>query len=365
MQFFKRLFDSDFMPHGHCYFWKPEVLWTNVIGDVVIVLAYFMIPFALFYFVKRRRDIRYPSMFMLFAAFIFFCGTTHLLDIISVWHPIYRLEGLVKIITGVVSITTAVLLFRILPVLLKVPTPDELKLAYKTLKQKTKKLEQANIYLEHFAHVSSHDLKSPLSSINALIALMEKKQAVNENAFIEFDLLKKSTHQLHKKVLALESIFIHSKTEALPKETIEFEKVLDEVKTVLSEQIASSNTIIISDFSSAKTLNFPHIHIRSVFKNLITNAIKYRRENESPVINISTKKTGDKILLTISDNGLGIDLSLHGDKMFKMFRRFHDHIEGSGIGLYMVKSILESYNATIEVSSEVNKGTTFDIYFEQ
>jgi signal transduction histidine kinase len=353
------------MPHGHCYFWKPEVLWTNVIGDAVIVLAYFMIPFALFYFIKKRTDIRYPSMFLLFAAFIFFCGTTHLLDIISVWHPIYRLEGLVKIITGIVSITTAILLFKNLPVLLKIPTPNELQLTYKALKQKTKKLEQTNVYLEHFAHVSSHDLKSPLSSINALIALMEKKQAVNEDTFKEFDLLKKSADNLHKKVIALESIFIHSKMEALPKETVEFEKVLSEVKIALADQLTASNTIIMSDFSEAKTLNFPRIHIRSVLKNLISNAIKYRRENENPVINISTKKAGNKILLTISDNGLGIDLSLHGDKMFKMFRRFHDHIEGSGIGLHMVKSILESYNATIEVRSEVNKGTTFDIYFEQ
>src|SRR5690606_23195802 len=119
MDFFRRLFESDFMPHGHCYFWKPEVLWTNVIGDATIVLAYFTIPFALYYFISKRKDIRYPGIFILFALFIFSCGLTHLLDIISVWIPIYRFEGLLKLFTGIISITTAAFLIKAIPDLLK------------------------------------------------------------------------------------------------------------------------------------------------------------------------------------------------------------------------------------------------------
>jgi signal transduction histidine kinase len=357
MQFFKKLFDTDFMPHGHCYFWKPDVLWTNVSGDGIIVLAYFTIPFALYYFVKKRKDIEYKGMFLLFAAFIFFCGTTHLLDIISVWNPVYRLEGLLKLLTGIISIATAIILIKILPAALQIPTQKEMML-------KTEKLEKANIYLEHFAHVSSHDLKSPLSSMKALITIMEDKQSVKEDSKKEFDLLKKLTNNLHNKVTALENIFILSKMHVLPKEAVELEQVLSEIKMLLADQIVLNNAIIISDFSEVKTLNFPHIHIRSVLKNLITNAIKYKQDNENPVINISTKKSGDKILLKISDNGLGIDLSLYGVKLFEMFRRFHDHVDGTGIGLHMVKSILDTYHASIEVTSEVNKGTTFYIYFE-
>ncbi|MBK9012687.1 MAG: PAS domain S-box protein [Saprospiraceae bacterium] len=112
------------MPHGHCYFWKPGVLWTNVLGDGVIALSYFIIPFLLIRFLQKRKEIKFRNIFIAFAAFILACGTTHLIDIISVWHPVYRFEGLVKVITAAISIATVGGLFYYFPIILKIPTPE-------------------------------------------------------------------------------------------------------------------------------------------------------------------------------------------------------------------------------------------------
>lgn len=124
--FIRHLFSpAHFMPHGHCYFWKPEVLWMEVIGDGLTVAAYFSIPIALLIFIRKRTDLAFSSVFYLFGLFIFLCGCTHLLGIITIWTPVYVLEGLVKILTGLVSCITAIALFRIIPVALTIPTVKE------------------------------------------------------------------------------------------------------------------------------------------------------------------------------------------------------------------------------------------------
>ena len=127
MDFFSKILDQDFMPHGHCYLWRPEVLWPHVIGDGLTALAYFTIPFLLFYFIKKRNDIRFTKIFIAFALFIFFCGATHALAIVSVWNPIYRLEGVVKLATAAISIGTVALLMVRMKEILAIPSVVELK----------------------------------------------------------------------------------------------------------------------------------------------------------------------------------------------------------------------------------------------
>ncbi|AEF99509.1 sensor domain-containing protein [Methylomonas methanica] len=118
---------NSYMPHGACYLWQPAVVWLHVISDTLIVLAYYSIPFALMYFVYNRADLVYRWVFVLFGAFIMLCGTTHLLSIWTIWHPDYWLEGLVKLATALVSVVTAVLIWPLIPKLLKLPSPASLK----------------------------------------------------------------------------------------------------------------------------------------------------------------------------------------------------------------------------------------------
>lgn len=117
----------NFMPHGMCYLWLPSLLWLHVASDLVIAVAYYSIPFALWYFVKKREDLAYRWVFVLFGVFILLCGTTHLMSIWTIWHPSYWLDGIIKMITAGISIITAILIWPLIPKLLLLPSPDELK----------------------------------------------------------------------------------------------------------------------------------------------------------------------------------------------------------------------------------------------
>jgi PAS domain S-box-containing protein len=134
-QFLHRVFSSDeFMPHGLCYVWNPTVIWLHVISDGLIALAYYSIPLTLLYFVRKRRDLEFRWMFVCFAIFIIACGTTHLMEIWNIWHPVYWLAGGLKALTAVVSLLTAVLLVRLLPAALALPSPQAMQQAISELR---------------------------------------------------------------------------------------------------------------------------------------------------------------------------------------------------------------------------------------
>ncbi len=119
---------ANFMPHGHCYLWRPDVLWLHVGSDTLIALSYYAIPVAIAYFVRRRRAVLpYWWVPALFAMFIFLCGTTHLMNIWTVWNPDYVVDGLIKLATGLASAATAALVFAVLPRALALRTPIELQ----------------------------------------------------------------------------------------------------------------------------------------------------------------------------------------------------------------------------------------------
>src|ERR1700758_4981122 len=125
---FDWLLPQNFLPHGHCYLWRPDVLWLHVASDAVIALSYYAIPVALAYFVHRRRQVLpYWWVPVLFAMFIFLCGTTHVLNIWTVWRPDYVVDGLVKLATALASASTAVLVFASLPQAVALRTPIELQ----------------------------------------------------------------------------------------------------------------------------------------------------------------------------------------------------------------------------------------------
>src|SRR5882762_2970550 len=128
-EFAQHLFSSDFMPHGVCFLWHPEIVWLHAISDGLIALSYFLIPLALFYFVRQRHDLPFHWMFLLFGVFILGCGATHVMGIWTLWHGTYRLEGVIKAVTAAASIVTAGLLVHLLPQALSLPSPAQLRLA--------------------------------------------------------------------------------------------------------------------------------------------------------------------------------------------------------------------------------------------
>lgn len=139
---------SRFMPHGHCYLWRPQILWLHVFSDSLIALSYFTIPIALVYFVRQRADLRYHWIFLLFAAFIFSCGATHVFGIWTIWNPDYGAEGMLKLMTGIVSASTAVALWFLIPRALAIPSRTELEHEVERRTEAERKVLEINAELE-------------------------------------------------------------------------------------------------------------------------------------------------------------------------------------------------------------------------
>jgi two-component system cell cycle sensor histidine kinase/response regulator CckA len=135
LEFLKNLFASDFMAHGYCYLWKPEIVWLHVVSDTLITLAYYSIPVTLVYFVRKRRDLPFNWMFLMFGAFILGCGSTHVMEVWTIWHGTYRLAGIIKLITAGLSVGTAAALVPLIPKALALPSPARLEAANRELEQ--------------------------------------------------------------------------------------------------------------------------------------------------------------------------------------------------------------------------------------
>jgi PAS domain S-box-containing protein len=229
-------------------------------------------------------------------------------------------------------------------------------------------LMKINNDLDNFIYTASHDLKAPISNIEGLlIALSENLEAekikMTEETHLLFELIERSINRFKGTILNLTEITKVQKEQDEDVDEINLAEIVEDVKISVNNQIAESRTIITTDFSKVLALKFSKKNLNSIFYNLISNAIKYRDYNRDPEIFIKTEKTDLYTVLIIEDNGLGIN-EHDKSKMFTMFKRFHDHVEGTGIGLYIVKRIIDNAGGMIEVESQVGKGTTFKVYFK-
>jgi PAS domain S-box-containing protein len=150
---------ANYIPHGHCYLWQPGLVWLHLLSDSLTALAYYSIPVTLVYFVHKRQDLPFDWIFWLFSAFILACGTTHIMDVWTLWHPDYWLSGLIKAITAIVSLATAVLLVQLIPKALALPSPAQLE-------QEIRERKTAETELQHtLQRLTFHVENSPLAVI--------------------------------------------------------------------------------------------------------------------------------------------------------------------------------------------------------
>jgi len=183
---------NGFMPHGHCYFWDPRVVYLHVISDGLTALAYFTIPFTLVYLVNKRRDLSFDWIFLCFAIFIVACGMTHVMEIISVWRPFYWLSGAFKAITALASVPTAILLWRLLPQALALPSPSQLQKANEQLaatvteqRKSEEEVKRLNASLEQRVR----ERTAELTLANERLQILARETAERERRQHEFALL--------------------------------------------------------------------------------------------------------------------------------------------------------------------------------
>lgn len=226
----------------------------------------------------------------------------------------------------------------------------------------TEDLQVKNDQLHEFAQIVSHNLRSPVGNILALISLLEK--AENEEEKNEyFKLLKESGTSTLTTLQELNEVLQIKQNKNIEKQQLEFERVFAEVKKMLNAKISECGALIQTDFSRAPQLEYPNIYLESILLNLLSNALKYADPNRKPVITLMSYTEDDKIMLSVSDNGLGINMDRYGDHIFKLRKTFHRHPESRGIGLFMIKNQIMSMGGDITVSSVEGIGTTFTIRF--
>ncbi len=149
LEFFQKLFEARFMPHGYCFLWRPDILWMSVISDGLIALSYYVIPVGLFYVVRKRHDTSFSWLFYLFGLFILTCGTTHVLGIVTLWYPICRFEAFMKALTAIASLPTAIALIQVVPRLVAIPSPAELTEANEALRREIGERKKAEEQVRH------------------------------------------------------------------------------------------------------------------------------------------------------------------------------------------------------------------------
>jgi PAS domain S-box-containing protein len=154
LELLKNFFASGgFIPHGHCYLWKPGLVWLHVMSDSIIAIAYYSIPITLVYFVRKRDDLPFNWIFLLFGAFIIACGTTHVMEIWTLWHPTYWLSGSIKAVTAVVSLYTAVELVPLVPKALALPSPAQLEAANRELESEISQRKRVEKERDNFLNL--------------------------------------------------------------------------------------------------------------------------------------------------------------------------------------------------------------------
>jgi len=231
------------------------------------------------------------------------------------------------------------------------------------LQNTNQELVAHNNQLEQFAFIAAHNLRAPLARILGLANVLELSKT-DADRDIAIKGLVASTEDLDHVIRDLNLILnIQKHTSNLV--VVNVPTAFTRVLKMVEKEIEETRAKVIEDFSEAEDVYAVSPYVESILYNLISNAIKYRDPTRPPLVTLKTTIDQEFVCLTVSDNGLGINLARHKQSMFTLYKRFHTHMEGKGLGLYLVKTQILALGGKIDVESELNKGTTFKVYFKR
>lgn len=246
-------------------------------------------------------------------------------------------------------------------------TAQELAARNEELMSANLQLTRTNIDLDNFIYSTSHDLKTPILNIEGLLGVLQEflspMNLASEDIQQVLGMMQGSIERFKQTIADLTEI-TKLQQESNEVSLVNLSDVIQEVALDLQPQIQETGAKLSIDVSTCPAIPFTVKNLRSIVYNVLSNAIKYHSPEREPAIKIHCREEAAYWVLTVQDNGLGMNLT-EDSKLFSMFRRLHDHVEGSGIGLYMVKRILENAQGKIEVESQVGKGSTFTLYFKR
>jgi signal transduction histidine kinase/CheY-like chemotaxis protein len=366
--YLERLLNSSmYSPHGICLLWEPELIWLHVAADAVIALAYFSIPFALSIFVSKRSDVEFGWVFWAFAIFITACGFTHLLSIYTLWVPVYGIEGLVKAMTALASIFTAVMLWPLLPKLLAIPSPVQLREAYAALEQETQQRLEAEQMLRQSQKMEAigqltggvaHDFNNLLMIVGGSVQKLKRSLTRPENlkplAMIEA--------AVHKGESLTRQLLSFARRQNLSPKAVDLVDTVRKFSEVLRQSVGRDIEIALELPQSPVIVTVDPNEFEIALLNLTLNARDAMPDGG--VITIAVDRAaadgphGQFAVVTIRDVGTGIADEIR-ERIFEPFFTTKQVDKGTGLGLSQVYGFIQQSAGDIAVDSTVGSGTTF------
>lgn len=387
---------SGFVPHGYCLMWRWDLVSLHVVSDIVIAVSYLTIPFFIFRVLKHRGDIQFRAVPILFACFITACAITHVFGLATMWFAVYGIQGVFKLICALISALTAVMIWRLYPDIVNLPSPRQLEEKNRQLQEefakrmaakeqlraahaeltrvnhdleervarRTEALQHANEELERFAYVACHDLRAPLRALMSVPewmreTLIETYGEVTEDLAVDLDELEVQSRRMDKLLSDLLSYARIGQTE----ETTEEIDIAEHVHNAARLAGLPEGFRIELDGDLPRVRAVP-AEFDLVLRNLIGNAVKHH-DRDTGVIRIHALRDGDRVAIEVSDDGPGIP-EAYATKIFEMFSTLkpRDDVEGSGMGLAMVKKIVERVGSQVRLlQTGAARGATFRFDF--
>lgn len=224
--------------------------------------------------------------------------------------------------------------------------------------------KEQNERLISFARIVTHNLRSHSGNLSTITRFLEEELSdisKNEN----FQLLKNAVHSLEETVSHLTEVAKIKKTDETEMEDLNLYNYVQTAMYTIIAMAQNAGAIIYNEIDEELMVKAVPAYLESIILNFLTNAIKYRSEERTPIIELRTIVQNNFVVLTIKDNGLGIDMEKYGDKIFQMYKTFHKNEDSVGIGLFITKNHIESMGGKVEVKSEVGKGTEFIVYLQK
>ena len=407
-EYLDRLFSSTgFMPHGMCYLWQPGILALHVSADSLIALAYFSIPFTLLYFVRRREDLQFNWIFVCFAVFIIACGMTHLVEIWTIWQPVYWLSGGVKAVTALVSLPTAVLLVRLVPTALQLPShaamrranrdleveiaerkraeaevrhindlletrvaerTRELEVAYQTLRQ----TQQASMQQERLRALGrmasgiAHDINNALTPATLYTqSLLDHDSSLSLEARDDLAVIQQAIGDVSHTVGRIKE-FYRGRESNVASTPVDIKHLLDQVIELTRARWADMPQArgIVVDVKTEHTGQTAPVmgvqgEIRDAVTNLVFNAVDAMPSGGT--LTLRSYGAQHHVTVEVCDTGVGMTEEVRTRCLDPFFTTKGER--GTGLGLAMVYGMAERHNAVIEIDSEPNAGTVVRLVF--
>jgi signal transduction histidine kinase/CheY-like chemotaxis protein len=388
--FFERLLDSSTLsPHGICLLWEPELIWLHVVSDVVIAVSYFSIPVALSIFVSKRRDVDFGFIFWAFALFIMACGFTHVLSIITLWVPVYGIEGLVKALTAFASIITAVVLWPLLPKILALPSPAQLRAAEAALAQEGLHRREAEDMLRHAQKMEAigqltggvaHDFNNLLTIISGNLEIAQRSFNSWNDAGRQrlMRAIAGAASGAERAAALTHRLLAFARRQPLDPRLTDVNQLIGGMSDFFRRTLGENINLEIVGSAGLWQVEVDPSQMEAAILNLVVNAKDAMKDavagkskltiatgnaaiDESYAQHNANVGVGQYVQISVSDTGTGMSREVQ-EKAFDPFFTTKEPGQGTGLGLSQVYGFVRQSGGHVKIYSEAGKGTTVRIY---